>query len=263
MNLLHHVILFLEAVLNHFFTLAAGCAVTVAAEWSQRYWLKRERTWKLDLGLVLIFILFACFQAWQDQYVRSESLNSQLAAKPAPTSSVSVYVPPITVPPAQVVVERGMVDATPQGTLIIGQIVPDFTHVVDEKKIGVSVSFENPTDYTVHDIISFAEVAVGPDSENHVQSDFEKRLADYNSHRELKHGVELGPHRANIMTSASTPALKAEWLDGVVNGSEKMYVLVWARWTTQNGMSGRLRECWRVRDVAYDRPTLEQCEVSR
>jgi hypothetical protein len=89
---------FLLAVYSHLFTLLAGCVLTVILNFIEKHTpLKGKMTWKVDLGIVLLFLFFACFQAWQDEYRRASDLDAQLRAKPLPQQPpplINVNVPP-------------------------------------------------------------------------------------------------------------------------------------------------------------------------
>jgi hypothetical protein len=89
---------FLLAVWGHAFTLLAGCAVTVVIGWIERHILKKQMPLWADLSILLCFLFFACFQAWQDEYRRAESLKH-----PPLPPTVTVNIPPS--PPAQVVIQ--------------------------------------------------------------------------------------------------------------------------------------------------------------
>jgi len=52
---------------------------------------------------VVAFSLAGLFMAWREQYERAEALEASLQSKPSPP--VQVNIPPITLPPAQVIVQ--------------------------------------------------------------------------------------------------------------------------------------------------------------
>jgi hypothetical protein len=58
---------FSSAVWAHLFTLLAGCAATVIIGVIGKYFYKKL-TWKHDLVVFILFLFFACFQAWQDEH---------------------------------------------------------------------------------------------------------------------------------------------------------------------------------------------------
>jgi hypothetical protein len=93
--------LFIWAVGSHVATLAAGCIVTVMIGIFEKYVLKRPTSWKVDVGILLAFLFFACFQAWHDQYLKAIELQGKLDAKPAaPQIAFNVPAPP---PPTVIV----------------------------------------------------------------------------------------------------------------------------------------------------------------
>jgi hypothetical protein len=75
---------FALAVISHVFTLLAGCAVTVVINLIERYFRKKLPIW-VDIAILLGFVLFACFQAWKDEYqkAQSESVYVETHVEPA------------------------------------------------------------------------------------------------------------------------------------------------------------------------------------
>jgi len=59
---------FIGALFDHFFTLLAGCVVTVLVGILEKRVLKRPISVKWEVGVLLCFVLFACFQTWREQY---------------------------------------------------------------------------------------------------------------------------------------------------------------------------------------------------
>jgi hypothetical protein len=102
-NPFEHFGVFLLAVGGHAFTLLAGCAVTVVIGWIERHILKKTMPLWADLAILLCFVFFACFQGWHDEYRRAEELQAKLNAKPVVPFQVTI--PPITIPPAQVLIQ--------------------------------------------------------------------------------------------------------------------------------------------------------------
>ena len=66
---------FIGAVVAHVVTLLAGCAVTVVINLIERYLLKGKRVpvW-IDIAILLLFCLVACFQAWRDEQRNTETV---------------------------------------------------------------------------------------------------------------------------------------------------------------------------------------------
>src|SRR2546429_91685 len=82
--MLHDFGLFLGAVWDHAITLAAGCIVTVMLGIIEKRILKRSVSVRTEIGILLAFILFACFQAWRDQFkeaLRIPDLQSQVTSR--------------------------------------------------------------------------------------------------------------------------------------------------------------------------------------
>jgi hypothetical protein len=84
-----HIWLFTILVLSHIVTLAAGCVVTVLIGIIEKHVFKRPVSLKVEIGVFLLFLFFACFQTWRDEYEKAK-----ISIPPAPVIQ-------ITVPPAQ------------------------------------------------------------------------------------------------------------------------------------------------------------------
>lgn len=72
--------LFVSGFLGHLVTLLAGCAVTVIMAVIEKRILKRAISLKLEIGVLMCFVLFACFQTWRDQYTSSEWRGQRILA---------------------------------------------------------------------------------------------------------------------------------------------------------------------------------------
>lgn len=59
---------FFWAFADHLFTLLAGCVVTVIIGVIEKRFLKKPISVQLEIGILLCFLVFACFKAWRDQY---------------------------------------------------------------------------------------------------------------------------------------------------------------------------------------------------
>jgi hypothetical protein len=97
-NPFNHFWLFVGAVWVHAITLAAGCVVTVVINLLEKYVFKKILGWKYDLAILLVFVFFACFQAWRDQYEIAVKVNqnppiqitNQVTVPPAPAPIVNI-----------------------------------------------------------------------------------------------------------------------------------------------------------------------------
>lgn len=72
-----HFASFVGAVFGHVFTLLAGCVVTVMINLIEKYLLKGKRMpiWA-DVSVLLLFLFFACFQAWNNQRATADTQSS-------------------------------------------------------------------------------------------------------------------------------------------------------------------------------------------
>jgi hypothetical protein len=93
---------FLWAVLNNWAGYSTGgIIVAVVALW---HVLKNQpMPRKLAIALAMFFFFLSFFKAWQDQYHRANDLQSSLHAAP---QTIQVNIPPINVPPAQVIINQ-------------------------------------------------------------------------------------------------------------------------------------------------------------
>jgi hypothetical protein len=74
---------FLWSVADHVATLAAGCTVTVVLGLVQKY-RKKPLPWKADIAIFLVFLFFACFQGWRDQYDKANEFQVRLSNSATP-----------------------------------------------------------------------------------------------------------------------------------------------------------------------------------
>ena len=82
--------LFMFAVGDHILTLAAGCVVTILIGLIEKYVVKRQVSWKADIAILLVFLFFACFQAWRDEHRKAINTQAEIErlAKPILTGSI-------------------------------------------------------------------------------------------------------------------------------------------------------------------------------
>jgi hypothetical protein len=93
---------FLGAVAVHLNTLVTGCVILFVVGLLEKYVFKRPISWKSETAILLCFVLFACFQAWRDQYQRANTLQTRMSSISSPPVQVTVQN---TVPPAQVIIQ--------------------------------------------------------------------------------------------------------------------------------------------------------------
>jgi hypothetical protein len=75
---------FVGSVGSHTVTLFAGCVFTVVLGLIEKYGFKRRLSVKADIAVLLLFLFFACFQAWQDQYRTAKNLQAQMDSQSQP-----------------------------------------------------------------------------------------------------------------------------------------------------------------------------------
>jgi hypothetical protein len=77
---------FVQAVLGHLVTILAGCGATVVLELIRRFVLKREFPNRWYLWFLAVFLVFAFFQAWQDEYLSALARSTDLHRQQYATS---------------------------------------------------------------------------------------------------------------------------------------------------------------------------------
>jgi hypothetical protein len=118
--------LFASAVSDHALTLAAGCLVTVVVNLIEKHAMGGKKLpLKADIAILLVFVFFACFQAWRDQYLRVISLP--------PATAIQVNVPQQPAPQVQVSVPGPVVNFPQQMAYLTSQ---DEQLVTSAYKIG-------------------------------------------------------------------------------------------------------------------------------
>ncbi len=96
--------IFLLVFISHWQSYITGGAVTAVITLVERW---REKTLPKRIYFIIFAVTFAMasfFMAWRDQFERAERLQISLNAKPQ-QPAIQVNVPPISVPPAQVVIQ--------------------------------------------------------------------------------------------------------------------------------------------------------------
>lgn len=75
-----------SAIVNHTITLLAGCGATVVLGMLEKYIFKKPISFEWELAVLLAFVFFAGFQAWQDQYKKADTEHrARLAAEDVST----------------------------------------------------------------------------------------------------------------------------------------------------------------------------------
>src|SRR5947209_1688863 len=131
---------FLWAVINNWAGYSTGgIIVAVVALWHLMKSQPIPR--KLGLGLAAFFFFLSFFKAWQDQYHRAN--EAELKAKILPAFQITV--PPITVPPAQVVIAPA--NKTPKPHPIISAAWTTVSKDATRRRVDFTVALRNSTQY--------------------------------------------------------------------------------------------------------------------
>ena len=120
-----HILLFIKALTERFTTLLAGCFATVALGLIEKLYLKREVPRKTYIGILFLFLLFACFQIWEAEYEQVLQLQTKLAVKSSASPPILGNVPPAEAKPPEVVTIPSKNLTAPVSTYIqTGSILP-------------------------------------------------------------------------------------------------------------------------------------------
>jgi hypothetical protein len=275
-NPFQHFLLFLWAVLNQVVTLAAGCAVTVLIGIIEKRVLKRPISIKLEIGILLAFVFFACFQTWRDQYARAQGLQTTLNQKPAqPQVQVNVPPPTVIIQQSEHHVEN---NPEPSGFLQIErlQFSTDQHILTDGQIVTLNIAYKNPGPYPVTDRESFGILIVAdrdiPDyeqfakSEHEMRSMFEKfrKQAVQKTAQQHLPLASVGVNQI-VYTSAPSPALTPTQVSGILNGATRIYAFTWTQWKDSHKRTGTFNGCFWMQppknlDLLASDPVWHSCD---
>jgi len=86
----------------------------------EKYVLKRPVSKRAEIAVHCVFVFFACFQAWRDQYQKTQTANQ---------TPIQITMPPINVPPTQVIVTDS--DKHAPAIRKLGKLLGDGTQLRD------------------------------------------------------------------------------------------------------------------------------------
>jgi len=244
-NPFSHFWLFLYAVGDHTFTLAAGCVLTVVINLIEKYARHgKPLPLKADVAILLSFVFFACFQAWRDEYDKVSRL---------PANQPVQITNQVNVPPTQVIVEHddGAKSSTPRSWLELGQFLPGMgmSTITPGQKLGINVYLLNKGPEPVDDVRNFENLMV-VDATNsagvEAQKVFKKDLQEAqrkDAHIKGLKGSAVGAGGSLFNTARSEVLTQAD-VDGLTKGTSRLYIQVWSKWTDRQGRTGTLDACW-------------------
>jgi hypothetical protein len=242
--------LFILSVGDHMFTLAAGCVLTVVIGIIEKYALKRPVSWKVDIVVLLLFVFFACFEAWRDQY--------RLAQKATTTQPPVQIAQTINVPPATVIIEQAGTPPAqdPSGYVQVEKMepAPDENTVAANQPLSFRIFLWNPGPHPVQDVHNVHGLGVvnlsNPDAEQSSRRAFDtfRKREVVKMVREKKPGTEIpvGLGQLRDFTVARIPALTKEQSDGIMGGTYGIYMYLWATWQDSHKRKGTLDVCYRL-----------------
>jgi hypothetical protein len=251
-NPFQHFLFFLWAVLNQVVTLAAGCAVTVFIGIIEKRVLKRPISIKLESGIFLAFIFFACFQTWRDQYNRANGLQTTLNQKPSQPPVL------INVPPTQVVIAHSapLVNADLTGLLQLAGLEIVTKSIVKGSPIFIDTKYMVKGTQPIHGTY-IAESAILADyhkipdeetertAEQELRKIFQKEIQKQKlTIRQKKvEGQKFGVGNGFAWRTVSTAPLSDEQAAGIVNGQTRLYLMTWAIWKDSRNKNADLETC--------------------
>jgi hypothetical protein len=244
-NPFHHFWLFVYAVGDHAVTLAAGCVITVLLGILEKRILKRPVPVKAEIGILLAFVFFACFQAWRDEFETASKVTA--AASPVQITNQ------VSVPPATVVVQKvgPAISSDLNGILQIDKLEPatDHNEIAEGKTIEVNVVYKNVGTQPLHAKFSYEGIGFVSTSVPHAEEDARKHFTEARK-KQLKSdlaskfaGSDVGVNIPVYRTAVSSALTQAQ-ADGIMDGSGRIYLMVWATWKDSHNQSGKFDACY-------------------
>lgn len=246
---------FLYSVWDHAFTLAAGCVFTVVITLIEKHFMNGKKLpLKADIAILLMFVLFACFQAWHDEFQKADHLQASVNAKPVEQARVDVKLPSINIPPPTVIVEPQGAPARSGYLKLVGvEPIGKLQQIAEGVVLAMNVSYANGSDQALTNVNQLAELAVGDQSaedilRKHFHADLAKKLRDKERIDEGTHlpfkpfGVD--PEVQGLFVTARSPPLTATEAEGVREGTKHVYLNVFINWTDENKKKGKIDQCY-------------------
>jgi hypothetical protein len=160
---------------------------------------------------------------------------------------VQVNIPPITVPPSQVIIERpgGQVDSQPLSFLQIGGFVATAEHnlLIPGRTVALNVAFQQKGPNVVTDAHDF--VYLLPVNTT-AKGEYEEARKKFRELREAAHrneGASVGVGQY-VYSTAISPVLSQQDVDGILKGDVKLVLQAWAIWKGAQGTTGKIDQCW-------------------
>lgn len=263
---------YFSSLLNHIVTLLAGCGATVALGLIQKYALRKPLSIKWEIAILSGFVFFAGFQAWQDQYEKASKTNNQSLQ-----ITNQVNIPPITVPPATVIVQepnpRAPSDLT--GIMQVEQVQPvkDYNVLDAGRVVGFNIIYENVGSQPVHDsyhVEALGFALAGPEEEQKVRNLFETGKKQKQKEIRERHmrGDDVAINAPVYRSVTSATALTRDGADGIMTGSIKLYLLIWSSWRDSHNQLGKFEVCYwlqppQTRELTVQNAIWHTCTTAR
>jgi len=255
---------FVLAVVSHWQSYVTGGVVTgfIAI-------IERLTDWKLSKRMFAVvflgvFLLVSFFLAWRDQYrealrvptmkAQIEDREKQIASLKASPAQIQVNLPPIIVPPSTVVVQPAIGSQDLTGVLQLdGMLVVSennaLTHniIAEGKSLWLNVIYRNSGTQPIHHEYNTQSLWVvdmsAAKAEQTMRHRFTtERRTGYKAAVEKWKGGGVGVE-AKVYQSVTSGPLTKSSVDGIMNGSVRLYVLAWATWKDSHNRTGEMEEC--------------------
>ena len=209
------------------------------------------------VAFVVAFVLL-----WYNEHVKVNELSKQLDTK----ANIQVFVPPIAIPPPQVVINPPTTGPQPtlnpkKSSSLTGYLevaktdFPVPTLVDAGQSLPVNVGFIEKGGQPIHDMAFTAwsptvdfnvnvDDKIEKEAETTVWKTFNEVLEKYKQKRKRENikGKDFGGSGMAWTTAYSAPLTDAQ-AKGIMSGSTRLYVTAWAEWKDSEGSPGKLQIC--------------------
>lgn len=208
-----------------------GLRRNVCGRLDRKHILKRPISVKAEIAILLCFLFFACFQAWQDTYTSIRGLQAQINGKTQQQPLIQVSPPVVTVVPAPSPPAHTHLTYIPP-ELTANEPIPPFKA---GQKIAINLGFYNSGDYDAHNAADGVLLRVLPVAK--VENAFRR----YGKEIRLLPGIASLPplrvHRLDALYHTFlTPPLSAEDAYAVNIGKSGVVALQKMQWSDDTGV---------------------------
>jgi hypothetical protein len=179
------------------------------------------------------FVFFACFQAWHDEYEKAQAVKSPQSPP------IQINMPPVIVPPAQVVVTPELpkqhthiqfksIQLLPQNPAY--PFRPDVTLAFNVVCLNAGAFAAEDTSDFQHEVY----VLKPPATEEQMIEDFKRKAQFHMTGRMLNPSMAAG--HLELYHTVFGPSLSKEDVKNLTNGTYKVCVIAAIRWKDKTGL---------------------------